>query len=399
MPQSVDQMKIRAWWANKQGLDGSLDGKKAAEVLAHSGWARSVGGSSPYFTLFSRAGLGREAVDAAIANLQIHELPSARGCTYVLPAADFALGLKLSQGFFGEMKTAEKLGVKEKEIQKLCESVITALEKGPLDTESIREAVGKAVRSLGPEGQKKGLTTTLPVALGKLQTTGDIRRVPINGRLDQQRYRYALWRPNPLERFGLSSEEAYTELARRFFKWIGPATIAEFQGFSALGVKASKAAVEPLNLEPIATGDDRLLLPEDRGAFTSFKAPKEPRYALVGSIDSICLLHPDLKPILDSKDLTREVFSEKGPKPLGELNYLPNHGIIDRGRLVGLWDYDPSTESIVWMSFVKADKQLKDAVAKTEEYVKSQLGDARSFGLDSPKSRVARIEALRQAAK
>jgi hypothetical protein len=99
----MEQSKIRSWWAHRQGLDGAFAGKSASEVLQRAGWARSVGGSNPYFTLFSRAGLDRENVDASVAKLEIHELPSARGCTYVLPASDFALGLTVGQGFGGEM--------------------------------------------------------------------------------------------------------------------------------------------------------------------------------------------------------------------------------------------------------------------------------------------------------
>jgi hypothetical protein len=395
----MDEAKIRAWWSYRQGFDGSLIGKTAAEVLERAGWARSVGGCSPYLTLHSRAGITREQADAAVAKLEIHELPSARGCTYVLPGSDFALGLKLGQGSGGEMKTAEKLGVTKKEIEKLCESVLKALEKGPLDPNELREATGKAVRNLGAEGQKKGLSTTLPVALGQLQASGDIRRVPINGRLDQQRYKYTLWRPSPLKNFKLSSGEAYTELARRFFTWIGPAAVAEFQAFAALGVKAAKEAVEPLKLEPLAAGDDRVMLPGERAELEAFKPPKEPQYALVGSIDSISLLHLNLKPMLDPKDFDREFMAEKRTQALAELNYSPNHAILDRGRLVGLWDYDQATESIAWASFVKKDKALSDAVARTEKYVREQLGDARSFGLDSTKSRVPRIEALRKAAQ
>src|SRR3982751_6312697 len=96
---SSDQRRIQAWWAHRQGLDGSLHGKSAAEVLERSGWARSVGGVGPYLTLFSRAGVSRTDADAAVASLEIHELPSARGCTHVLPRSDFALGLKVGQGF------------------------------------------------------------------------------------------------------------------------------------------------------------------------------------------------------------------------------------------------------------------------------------------------------------
>ena len=145
--------------------------------------------------------------------------------------------------------------------------MLQALDKGPLDPEEIRQATGNASRSLGEQGKKKGLTTTLPLALGKLQTTGDIRRVPMNGRLDQQRYRYCLWQPNPLRNCNMEAEEVATELARRFFHWIGPATLAEFQGFSGLGAKAAKAVVEPLGLIRLEEGGERWMTPEDRHAF------------------------------------------------------------------------------------------------------------------------------------
>jgi hypothetical protein len=298
----------------------------------------------------------------------------------------------------GEIKVAEKLGVTGKEIDKLCDAVLQALEKGPLDPDGLREATGKAVRNLGAEGQKKGLTTTLPVALGKLQSTGDIRRIPVNGRLDQQRYKYTLWKPNPLRNFKMSTEQVYTELARRYFAWIGPASIAEVQWFSALGVKVSKAAVEPLKLEPIEAGDDRLMLPGDRAKLEAFKPPKDPQYTLTSGIDSIVLLRRDLKGLLDRKDMDRQAFLEKDTKSLGGLADLPSHAILDRGRLAGLWEYDTASESIAWIAFFKKDKVLLEAVARTEKYVRDQLGDARSFSLDSPKSRAPRVAALRKAA-
>src|SRR5436305_193579 len=149
----MDEAKLRAWWSHRQGLDGRLAGQPPATVLAQTGWARSVGGSGPYLSLFARAGSPREAVDAAIARLEIHELPSARGCTYVLPTSDFALGLKAGHTFSGgDMQVARKLGVTDAEIDKLCSAVVKALAKGPLDPEQLRESTGGAARSLGDEG-------------------------------------------------------------------------------------------------------------------------------------------------------------------------------------------------------------------------------------------------------
>jgi hypothetical protein len=102
--------------------------------------------------------------------------------------------------------------------------------------------------------------------------------------------------------------------------------------------------------------------------------------------------------MLDPKDMDRQVFVDKDTKPLGGLADLPSHAILDRGRVVGLWEYDTSTNSIAWMAFVKKDRALQEAVARTEQFVRDQLGDARSFSLDSPRSRAPRVESLRKAA-
>jgi hypothetical protein len=328
--------------------------------------------------------------------LQIHELPAARGCTYIVPASDFALALRAGEPFEGaEMKTALKLGVTEKEIAKLCGAVLKALEKESLDPDGIREAVGSASRSLGEEGKKKGMTTTLPTALGRLQAAGDIRRVSTNGRLDQQRYRYALWRPNPLAKFKMTPEEINIELARRFFSWTGPATFVEFQAFLGSTVKAAKAAMEALKIETVE--GDWLMLPVDRDAFEAFKTPKQAQYVLVSSIDGLSLFRREFKNLIDAADWNREAYG-RGATKVGALDDLHSHTIFDRGRLVGLWEFDPEADSMVWASFIPKNKDLEKAVARTEEFVRGQLGDARGYSLDSVKSRAPRLAALRKAA-
>ena len=372
-------------------------GAPPAQVLAQSGWARSVAGVGPYLTLFARARTTRAEADRAVAMLEIHELPTARGCTYVLPAADFALGLTVGDEFGGsDMKQALKLGVTEHEVEDLSAAVLEALEQGVMSPDEIRAATGAASRSLGEAGKKQGMTTTLPLALGRLQVRGDIRRVPVNGRLDQQRYSYARWTPNPRATFTLPPAAAYTELARRYFGWIGPATLGEFQGFAGLGVKATKDAVAPLGLLPSEPGSDRLLLPTDVEAFAAFTTPSRPQYSLVSSLDAITAARRDFKSMVDDKDLSRKVVSDKTLRSMGGLADLPSHAILDRGRLIGLWEFDVETHSIVCALFSRSrDTALDRVIRDTETYVRDELGDARSFSLDSPKSRQPRIDALR----
>jgi len=377
-----------------------MRGKSAAQILERCGWSRSVGGVGPYLTLFSRGGTSREVADKAAAQLEIHELPTARGCTYVLPSSDFALGLTVGRNYSGDMKTALKLGVTEKEVDKLCDAVVNALEQGALDPDSIREATGKASRSLGEEGKKKGLTTTLPLALGRLQTEGRIRRVPINGRFDQQRYAYVNWTPNPLATYPESLEAAFTELARRFFRWVGPATLGEFQWFAGLGVKTTKQAVDSLGLVPMEPGSDRLLLPDDVAAFRELEVPTTPQYSLVSSLDPIAANRREMQSLIDDADREQDVVVDAISTPMGGLTDLPSHAILDRGQIIGLWEFDPAAGSIVWATFGRRkDNALAAAVEETQVFVRDQLGDARSFSLDSPKSRVARLESLRGAAR
>lgn len=396
---AVDKELLQAWWFSRQGLAEPDSKLTSSQVLERSGWARSVGGVNPYLTLFSRAGISRETAEQDTAACKIHELPSARGCTYMIPASEFALALQVGQGFGEESAISQAkrfLGLTDEELDRLVEKVLIALEGKPKDPRELKEIVGDHVKNFGEAGKKRGITTSLPLALGRLQATGRIRRVPTNGRLDQQRYAYTTWNPSPLEGFSMSHEEALLELAKRFFRWIGPATTANFQWFSGQGVKVTKDIVAQLGVVPLEEGSDYLLFPEDRDALLSFKRPTEPIYALIAGIDSILLHRRNVVDHLADEDLMKEATTEKGLAPVGHLMDLNNHAILDRGRIVGLWEYDQPTSSIAWHSFVPKNKDLEAAVAKTEAFVRDQLGDARSFSLDSPESRAPKIKVIRE---
>src|SRR5947209_3564067 len=86
--------RIRLFRWTRQGMAGAMRGSSAQRVLEDTGWVRSVGGSTPYLALRDRADLSREDVDRAVAKAEIHELPSARGCTYIVPRTDYALALR-----------------------------------------------------------------------------------------------------------------------------------------------------------------------------------------------------------------------------------------------------------------------------------------------------------------
>ncbi|MGY2743782.1 DNA glycosylase AlkZ-like family protein [Arthrobacter sp. UYCu723] len=395
--------RLRAWAWHRQGLDGSLAGCTAEQVFARAGWARSVGGANPYLTLFARAGIRREQVDADVLSHRILELPTARGCTYVLGRDDFAWALKLGKDAAEAFRVLGRLGVDRGEITLLEEQVLHTLAEAaaPMDPRQLKDELGDSVRNLGEEGKKKGATTTLPTVLGILQAQGRIRRVPANGRLDQQRYAYELWN---LPASPLDEDEARTELIRRYLGWTGGATLKQSQWFPAFTVAQSKAALAAVGAVEVATqvtaagGGGLWLLPDDVERLAAFEEPAEEQIQLLAGTDSLVLLRRNAAELLaedgpDGDNIGRDVITS-----LALQADLPDHPILDRGRIIGLWQYEPGQERIVPWLFHGPTPAVTRRIAEVEAWIREDLGDFRAFSLDSPATRQKRIDVLAAAA-
>lgn len=383
----MDNATLRAWSWHKQGLDGSLAGASSAEVLNRAGWSRSVGGANPYLTLFARAGIRREQADADVAALRIHELPTARGCTYVLGAQDFAWGLTLGQGAAeATVKILDKLGVERAEVESLEAQTLSLLQNanGPLDPKQLKDALGDAVRSLGEEGKKKGASTTLPTILGLLQADGRIRRVPINGRLDQQRYAYTAW---GLDAAKEPPEQVRARLMERYLGWTGGATLKQTQWFTAFTVAQSKAALAAAGA---VESHGMWMLPADAAELETFQVPDDEQIQLLAGTDSLFLLRRNSADHFAEGDQGRQLLNAQ----LALQADLPDHPLVDRGRIIGLWQYDPANERIAHWLFDKPSKAVSQRIREVEAYIREDLGDFRSFSLDSPASRQKRIDAI-----
>jgi Winged helix DNA-binding domain len=387
--------RLRAWAWHRQGLDGSLAGCTAEEVLARAGWARSVGGANPYLTLFARAGIRRGQVDADVHARRILELLAARGCTYVLGREDFAWALRLGKDAAEAIRVLGRLGVERGEITLLEEQVLHTLAEAaaPLDPRQLKDELGDSVRSLGEEGKRKGAATTLPTTLGILQSQGRIRRVPANGRLDQQRYGYELWN---LTASPLAEDEVRAELVRRYLGWTGGATLKQSQWFTGFTVAQSKAALAAVGAVEVPTdaGDTLWVLPDDVGRLAAFEVPSEEQIQLLAGTDSLVLLRRNAAELLAEEGPGGERIDRQIVASLALQADLPDHPILDRGRIIGLWQYDPGKERIVPWVFDGPTPAVARRIAEVEAWIREDLGDFRAFGLDSPATRQKRIDAL-----
>ncbi|MCV9995895.1 winged helix DNA-binding domain-containing protein [Paeniglutamicibacter sp. ZC-3] len=393
---------LRAWSWHRQGLDGALAGCDSATVLDRVGWARSIGGANTYLTLFARAGIRRPEADAALAAQDIHELPTARGCTYVLPAKDYAWGLQMGHASAeAAVKVLVRLGVEREEIEQLAEDVLRVLLRARgtaeevLDPRGLKEILGDKVRSMGEEGKKKGASTTLPAALGLLQADGRIRRVPVNGRLDQQRYSYVAWE---LPASGESDEAARARMLERFLGWTGGATLGQIRWFTAFTVAQAKKALAATGAVEVSTAAGEMLwmLPEDVHGLAGFEVPQAEDIQLLSGSDSLVLLRRNAADLFDEVG-TESVQGMSGSALAADLS---DHPIVDRGRIIGLWQYAPEETRIAWWTFEPASAGVRSRISQVEAWITEDLGDFRSFSLDSPKSRaknIARLDQLRGA--
>ncbi len=281
------------------------------------------------------------------------------------------------------------------EVEAIKEGILRALENGPLDAAGLKEPLGSLYKNFGEAGKKIGQTTNLSLGLLALQSEAKIRRIPSDGRLDGQSYKYTLFQNAPAVDDSYPQADAFRDLARMFWRWCGFASMSHFQWFSGLGVKAAQSAVTSLSL--VALGESSLLgTPETVGNFNDFKSPTEPCYRLVSGLDSLFLLRRDLSLHIGEAQAGMDVLSQGKLANLGSLNDLSTHAIVDRGLIVGLWEYDFDAKEVVSVSFARESAELLEEISRVETLIREELGDARSFSLDSHKSRQPSIALLHE---
>ncbi|MBS1716370.1 MAG: winged helix DNA-binding domain-containing protein [Armatimonadetes bacterium] len=389
----MDQSRLSAWWFDRLVVKPSQT-KTPGEALAASGWARSVGGANPYLSIFSRNGCPREAIETAYRNLEIHELPSARGCTYQLPSEDFGLGLSAGASFQSEVSIAEKhFGFTANDLDKLCHEALQVINDQPQDPATIKKQLGDKVRNFGEEGKKRGLTTSLPMALGRLQSQAEIRRVPKDGRLDQQSFGYVRWtdhRPTLVP-----PDAALEKLAQRYWEWVGIARLEDFKWFSSAGVNAIKQALQGLDLQPIEDGSPFLASPHAATEFKDF-TPTTGHVALLSGLDSLFLLRRDFLSFMPAEVASIEVLSDKKMAAGGGLADLTANVVVKDARIIGYWEFDPAAGELVEALFEKPDAKVTQKIEEMESFIREELGDCRSFSLDSPASRQPALARLRE---
>ena len=189
--------------------------------------------------------------------------------------------------------------------------------------------------------------------------------MPTNGRLDQQRYQYVTGRQTR-SRVPRVADAAFTELARRFFRWVGPATLGRVPVVRRARRQDDEAGGRAAGTGPAAPGSDRLLLPDRCGGVQGVRGPDDAA-VLAGEQPRSDRGEPARsQSLIDPKDRERDVMVDAATKSVGRARGPAQPCDLDRGQIIGLWEYDVDSNAIVWATFGwTKDKALAAAVEET----------------------------------
>jgi Winged helix DNA-binding domain len=406
----IDLERARAHWHRRHGLAEPVKGK-IEEVVAATGWPRTLGGVDVYLAVRARVpGMSRRDLDGAVEEARLQVIPAVRGCIYLVPRGLVPLVLRVAEEQQRKRteRDLEKAGSSQREVADVAEAALVALRKGPLSTDALRKAMPEGtVRSLGEKGKKVGLSSPLPPALRHLEFEGKIERTLEEGRLDTERYLWRLMKKSPFTGAEVPADTnaRYAAIAKVFFQQNGPATLKDFAGWTALSQRDARAAMDLAPLAPVAVdgyADDAFALEEDLPALRE-AAPASDSLSLLSFEDNYITQHggpgPMTKP--EHQGLAIASWADSKPSTLGETKHIGMRTVFDGDRLAGLWEYDPDAEAIVFGTFEplspKRKRALEARAADLARFLREDIGHAKSFSLDTTdalRARAAIVKAM-----
>lgn len=393
----------RARWARRQGL-GSVGSQlpDLAQIVAQTGWLRTLGGVDVYLALRARVpSLRATDLDAAVSAGELCVTPAVRGCIYLVPRPHVPLCLRLAEEEWrrGADRDLQKTGVPWREVEELGEAVYQALAAAPLSPDGLRRILPKgAVRSLGELGKAVGLSSPLPVALRWLEFAGRIERSLARGRLDSEKY---LWRRCAQSPFAAATVPADTAgrhvaLARLFFAQHAPATERELAEWSGLTLGQVRAAIAALpELQPVTIpghAERAYALPEDLHPAAQAERQSEAALRFLPFADNLLVIHGGLGALCDAPEHDLQVplwGGRKSSERLGDARHAALRAIVYGGELVGFWELSAHDSRLVHTLFAAGRAaaglvaEVRRVAEDTRRFLLEELGHGRSFSLDT----------------
>ena len=384
--------RLRVWWLCRQGLTPSTAPKTIEACVRQAGWLPTQGATGVYLSIRARMpGVSRDAIDrAAIDGVPLVDVPGAHARPWVLiPRVEMALALRLHLASYQKHAASyfASEGISEAAFAGVAAQVCRLLDEGPRPSSDIRKSI--------THPDAGGL---LVGALVDLTIRGIVRRIPIDGRLDSSKYMYELRHPDDRPDLDAEGDAAavLAKAAELFLRRHGPATLEELAVWGDVTKGAARKALGTLGAEPVAVpgwAKEAWLLAGDLPAWRSFKGDGGDSVVLLPFRDPF--VHMRHSPAVLVRDTSMPVLDGTLKRArIADVSRLHHHTIVSGGHIVGVWEYDPKTESVLtrlWNADAALRRRVGEAAGKTARFIRDELGDAKISAVDPPAKRARRL--------
>ena len=410
---SVTATAARAHWVRNAGLATPVGGG-LEDLVARTGWLRSLGGVDPALALLARRpGLDMTDVSTALVTGTLCVVPAVRNCIYVVPAATRAAALAEARSLWEKRITREAgtAGFDMAELESVGEAVLEVLAAAPapapngdpLTTDQIRAALPDGtIRSLGEQGRAVGMSSTLPPALRLLEFSDRIRRRPAGGRLDSEKH---LWVPNPSPSPDVRDSSARrADLVTGFVAQTGPVAPSDIADWLGASKGATSEAVEAAGLtevEIIGLGP-AYVHPEQLDSLLSAAPLPDGLVRLLGFEDLALVAHtPGAWFAPENHGLRLPVWG-RGSHTLGGAHHIAMRTVLVGEHMAGFWAWDPDARAVEMVLLESTDAATAAALGEEAElttlFLRDAFGHARMTANDGDATERSRLEAVRAIA-
>jgi hypothetical protein len=379
-------------------------GGSLADLSERTGWPRALGGVDALIALSARRpGLDHAEVTREVEAGRLTVGPAVRNCVHVLPADHHALALAEAGEHWSHSAGREHAaaGIRDGELDEVGDAVLDLLgDAGDLlTTDQLRARLPVGlVRSLGPEGHKYGLSSTLPPALRMLEIRDRVRRRPVDGRIDREHYRWQRTVTPVTDDSPTGVRRA--RLAGLFARFTGPFTVRDLAAWLSIAQRDARAAVDHAGLAAVEVEGLGTAWIDPADVDDLCSAEVDPRSVhLLGFEDLALVAHQPVAWFDESHHQLRLPVWGRGTHTLGGANHVAMRTVLVGDRMAGFWAWDPDAAAVEVGLLDRLDAAAQAEVGRaaeaTTEFLRAGPGHARMTGNDGEGTERARLEALR----
>lgn len=327
----------------RRAMSAHALGRRAPDIVSAVRRAAGIYGAAPtcHGALAARMrGYVPAALERSIAARELVRVAAMRASIYLVPRELLPHALALGRLHRNTLMSQLKVG--DIDYAGLCDKVRAVLRDRAMTAAEIRHA-------LGPQAHAR-----MQLVLGVMSRDNSLVRTRIRGGVRSQSFEYA-WLADwlPLPEVLPTTHEALLAWSSLWLQANGPATAADLAWWAGIKPKEARPVLDALGA--ITRTVEGVALEATEAQWDALaEAPDDDAVHLIPMWDAWLMAHKDRRRYLDAAH---------APRVVDRVGNVTNV-MLRRGRVVGIWDIEPTTSTLLYSAFTKLSQAM--VMAATE---------------------------------